>query len=175
VTAAAAGRRPAAVLVGAPGAGKTTVGRLLAQRLATGFRDTDTDVEERTGMSVADIFLDHGEDAFRALERDAVAAALAEHDGVLALGGGAVLDPATRISLRGHRVVHLDVGVGDAVTRVGLARGRPLLVEAPRSRLAAMLRARAPLYAEVAAAVVDTTGRTPEEVVDMIEKLVVGP
>nr|WP_131747618.1 shikimate kinase [Frankia sp. Cppng1_Ct_nod] len=165
-------RRPIVVLVGPPGAGKTTIGQLLARRCGAGFRDTDGDVEVHAGMSVADVFVERGEDYFRALERDAVARALAEHDGVLALGGGAVLDPATRALLRGHTVVHLDVGISDAVKRVGLARDRPLLVEAPRTKMAAMLRARAPLYAEVASAVVSTAGRTPEEVVELVEKLV---
>ncbi|WP_250284811.1 shikimate kinase [Frankia sp. CiP1_Cm_nod2] len=169
--AAARVRRPVVVLVGPPGSGKTTVGRLLARRLEVAFRDTDADVEARAGRSVADIFVELGEEHFRALERDAVARALAGHDGVLALGGGAVLDAATRQALRGHTVVHLDVGVHDAVARVGLARDRPLLVEGPRTRIAAMLRARAPLYAEVAAAVVDTVGHTPEEVVGLVEKL----
>ncbi|WP_239394578.1 shikimate kinase [Frankia sp. CiP3] len=175
IVAVEGGRRPLVVLVGPPGSGKTTVGQLLARRLGTSFRDTDTDVELRAGMPVADIFVERGEEAFRALERDAVARALTGHDGVLALGGGAVLDAATRASLRGQRVVHLDVGVSDAVARVGLARDRPLLVEAPRTRIAAMLRARAPLYAEVAAAVVDTAGRTPEEVVELVEQSVVRP
>ncbi len=163
---------PIVVLVGAPGAGKTTVGSLLAARLGVPFHDADADVEATAGMSVSDIFIEQGEDTFRELERAAVAAALVDHSGVLAVGGGAVLDPATRAALRGHRVVHLEVGVSDAARRVGLSRDRPLLVEGPRTKIAAMLRVRAPLYAEVATAAVATNGRTPEEVVDMVEKLV---
>jgi shikimate kinase len=166
---------PRAVLVGPPGAGKTTVGQLLADRWGVTFRDTDADVERTAGMSVSDIFVTEGEERFRELERAAVAAALESHDGVLALGGGAVLDPATRAALAGHTVVHLNVGSSDAAKRVGLARDRPLLIEAPRTRLAAMLRERAPLYAEVATNVVDTSGRTPEDVAesvaDAIEKV----
>ena len=77
---------PVAVLVGAPGAGKTTVGRLLAQRLGVTFRDTDEDIEATAGMPVSDIFVESGEETFRELERAAVRRALAEHDGVLALG-----------------------------------------------------------------------------------------
>src|SRR5260370_34242687 len=84
------------VLVGPPGAGKTTVGQLVAARLAVPFRDTDTDVAHRAGKPGLDIFVDDGEEAFRALEREAVAAALAEHPGVLALGGGAVPAQPTR-------------------------------------------------------------------------------
>jgi shikimate kinase len=167
--------RPVVVLVGPPGAGKTTVGSLLAARLGVPLRDADADVEAAAGMTVADIFIEHGEERFRALERAAVVAALEGHSGVLAVGGGAILDPATRTDLRGHRVVHLDVGVTDATRRVGLARDRPLLVEGPRAKIAQMLRARAPLYAEVATAAVDTSGRTPEEVTQMIEDLLAEP
>jgi shikimate kinase len=162
--------RPRAVLVGPPGAGKTTVGELLAERLGVTFRDTDADVERTAGMSVSDIFVTEGEDHFRALERAAVAAALATHPGVLALGGGAVLDPATRAALAGHAVVYLAVGPADAAKRVGLARDRPLLIEAPRTRLAAMLRERAPHYVEVASITVDTSGREPAEVADAVRK-----
>ncbi|WP_462186058.1 MULTISPECIES: shikimate kinase [unclassified Frankia] len=159
---------PMVVLVGAPGAGKTTVGTQLARRWGVGFRDTDADIEAALGTTVADIFLDHGEEYFRLAERRAVAAALADHRGVLALGGGAVLDAETRTLLAGHRVVYLEVGVSDAVRRVGLARDRPLLVEGPRTRLAALLRARRPLYAEVATVVIDTAGHEPDEVTDQV-------
>ncbi|MBL7502202.1 shikimate kinase [Frankia sp. CNm7] len=158
--------RPVAVLVGAPGAGKTTIGQLVADRLGVTLRDTDTDVEATFGMSVSDIFIEKGEEAFRAAERAAVAAALAEHPGILALGGGAVLADETRAALAGHTVVYLEVDVSDAAHRVGLARDRPLLIEAPRARLAALLRERRPLYAEVATVVVDTAGRGPQEVAD---------
>jgi shikimate kinase len=162
------GTRPVVVLVGAPGSGKTTVGRLLADRWGVPFRDTDADVEFSVGMSVADVFISRGEEFFRAAESAAVAAALTGHPGVLALGGGAVLDQATRTALRGHTVVHLEVGVSDALRRVGLARDRPLLVEAPRARLAALLKARRPLYAEVATLVVDTAGRPLAAVADAV-------
>nr|MCU0266047.1 AAA family ATPase [Actinomycetes bacterium] len=124
---------PVVVVVGPPGAGKTTVGRLVAERLGVAFRDTDTDVEAAAGASVADVFVTEGEAGFRALERTAVAAALADHDGVLALGGGAVLDPGTRDRLVGRTVVFLDVGVADAARRVGFNRDRPLLLGNPRA------------------------------------------
>ena len=155
---------PQLVIVGPPGAGKTTVGRLLADTLGGTLRDTDADVEEVAGKPISDIFIDDGEAAFRALERDAVARALAEHGGVLALGGGAVIDPQTRERLREHHVVFLDVGLADAASRVGLNRDRPLLIGNPRAQLKRLLDERRPLYVEVATITVNTAGRTPDEV-----------
>lgn len=152
------------VLVGPPGAGKTTVGRLAADKLGLAFRDTDSDVEAVAGKPISDIFIDDGEPAFRELERSAVTAALAEHDGVLALGGGAVTNDHIRDLLRGHRVVFLDVSLTDAASRVGLNRERPMLVGNPRAQLRKLLEARRPRYEEVAAVTVDTTGRSPDDV-----------
>jgi shikimate kinase len=161
---------PLLVLVGPPASGKTTVGTAVAAALGAGFRDTDADVEAAAGATVADLFVQQGEPHFRALEERAVARALAEHDGVLALGGGAVLSAATRELLVGHArhggtVVHHDVDVHDAARRAGLSRDRPLLAVNPRAMLRTMLEQRAPLYAEVATATVATQGRTPEDVV----------
>lgn len=156
------------MLVGAPGAGKTTVGRLLAARLGVAFHDTDDDVERAAAKPINEIFLDDGESAFRALEREAVSVALARHDGVLALGGGAVTDSGTRSLLSTHRVVFLDVGLADAASRIGLNRDRPLLLGNPRAQLKRLLDERRPVYIEVATATVDTAGRTPEQVVDEV-------
>jgi shikimate kinase len=158
------------VLVGPMGAGKTTVGRILAHRWGVAVRDTDADVEAAAGKSVQDIFVDDGEAAFRALEKAAVATALSEHDGVLSLGGGAVLDPGTRALLAGQPVVFLRVGLADASRRVGLGQGRPMLLGNVRSRIKALLDERAPVYESVAALVVDTDGRTPAEVATEIEE-----
>jgi shikimate kinase len=156
---------PVVVLVGPPGAGKTTVGTAVAEALGVGFRDTDADVVSSSGRSVSDIFLLDGEDEFRRLEAEAVTAALTEHDGVLALGGGAVLAEATRELLAGHVVVFLDVGLADAVHRVGMARDRPLLLGNPRGQLLAMLNQRRPIYESVAKLTVVTDSRTADEVV----------
>ncbi len=163
---------PVLVLVGPPGSGKTAVGELAAERLGVAFRDTDADVERDAGRSVSDIFVEDGEEEFRRLEAAAVDRALSEHAGVLALGGGAVLDPATRERLAGQRVVFLDVGLSEAAERVGFARSRPLLVVNPRAELKRMLDARRPVYEAVATAVVGTDGRSVEQVVADVVALV---
>lgn len=156
------------VLVGAPGAGKTTVAAELSARLGLPVRDTDADIVAATGREIADIFLDDGEEAFRALEADAVATALKEHDGVVSLGGGAVLDPTTRDRLASHRVVFLDVSLAAASRRVGLGTGRPLLLGNVRSRLKALLDERRALYLSVADHVIVTDELSPAEVADRI-------
>nr|WP_051217851.1 shikimate kinase [Nocardioides insulae] len=152
------------------GAGKTTVGRILAQRWGVTLRDTDLDIEAAAGKTVQDIFVEEGEAAFRERERDAVAVALAEHEGVLSLGGGAVLDPSTQERLVGHDVVMLRVGLSDAVKRVGLESGRPLLLGNVRGRIKQLLDERAPIYEATATVIVDTDGLGPGEVADAIEK-----
>jgi shikimate kinase len=156
------------VLVGVPGSGKTTVGMLLAERLGVPFRDTDHDIEVAEGTPVPDIFVDSGEEHFRALERAAVARALEEHDGVLALGGGAVLDAGTRELLRAQPTVWLQVGASSGAHRVGLDVPRPVLLGNVRGRLMTLLAERGPLYAEVARLQVDTEGRAPEQVADLV-------
>jgi len=156
------------VIIGPMGAGKTTVGGLVAERLGRSLRDTDHDVEETAGRTISEIFVDDGEAAFRALERAAVADALATHDGVLSLGGGAVLDPGTRDLLAGHDVVFLRVGLSDAVKRVGLGSSRPLLLGNVRSRIKALLDERTSIYESVATLTIETDGREPVEIADEI-------
>lgn len=158
------------MLVGPPGAGKTTVGQRLATLLGTTFRDTDQDIVASVGKPIAEVFIDDGEEHFRDLERAAVATALQEHDGVLSLGGGAVLDEQTRDLLKGHVVALLHVDLGNAASRVGLNRDRPVLALNPRAQLKVLLEQRMPLYREVARITVDTNGRRPQEVVDELAK-----
>ena len=160
--------KPVAVLVGPPGAGKTSVGRALATRLGVEFRDTDADVEARAGKSIADVFVDDGEDVFRALETEALAHVLEASDGVVSLGGGVVMRPANREMLASHTIVWLDVTLSEAVRRVGMGTTRPLLMGNVRGRLMELMAERAPIYAGLATLRVDTTGQTIDAIVDAI-------
>lgn len=162
---------PRAIFVGAPGAGKSTVGRRVAERLGTPFADSDALIEKRAGKSVAEIFIDDGEAEFRRLEREEVARALEDFHGVLSLGGGAILDPQTRSALRDQRVVWLQVDLSHATSRVGMNSARPLLLGNVRGTMLAMLEQRTPLYAEVASDIVDTNGRGVKDVVGQVVTL----
>lgn len=156
---------PRMVLVGPPGAGKTTTGRVIAATLGCDYRDVDDDIVAAAGKSVPDIFTSDGEEVFRGLEERSVAAALTDHPGVLGLGGGAVLSERTRGLLSGHTVVFCNVGLSEGVRRTGLSTGRPLLAGVnPRATFRAMLEARLPLYREVATVEVATDGRSQEQV-----------
>jgi shikimate kinase len=164
----AAPAAPVVVLVGPMGVGKSTVGHLLAGRLQAGYRDTDDDIEAEQGRTISEIFVDDGEAAFRALEKQAVRRAVTGHTGVLSLGGGAILDADTRALLAGLRVVYLSMDVEEAVRRTGLNVARPLLAVNPRKQWRELMEARRHLYEEVATAVVPTDGRTPEEVTQAV-------
>ncbi|WP_299036572.1 shikimate kinase [uncultured Pseudokineococcus sp.] len=160
------------VLVGFLGAGKTTVGRLLADRLHLPFRDADHVLVDRAGRSVAEIFSTEGEPAFRALEHTVVTDLLEGPDVVLALGGGAVEHEGTARALAdlprrrpGAQVVHLQVSLAEARARVGDDRGRPMLA---RPDLDAVHARRVPGFSAVATLEVATAGLTPAEVVDAV-------
>lgn len=157
---------PKAVLVGLPGSGKSTIGRRLAKALGVGLLDTDVAIEQRTGRSIADIFATDGEQEFRRIEEDVVRAALADHDGVLSLGGGAVTSPGVRAALAGHTVVYLEISAAEGVRRTGGNTVRPLLAGPDRAeKYHALMAKRAPLYRRVATMRVDTNRRNPGAVV----------
>lgn len=155
---------PRVVLIGPPGSGKSTVGAVLANVLGVAFHDTDAAIETAQGCSIADLFLAEGEPHFRALERAEVARALQDEDGVLALGGGAPLDPASQAALAAHTVVFLDVGIADAARRIGFDRSRPLLAVNPRGTWVRLMNERRPVYERLATHVVDTAVRAPEAI-----------
>ena len=163
---------PRAVLVGLPGAGKSTTGRRLAKRLGVAFADSDDLVQSRAGATVSEIFASAGEAAFRGAEREAVAAALLRFDGVLALGGGAILADSTRAALAetGVPVVLLSADLATLAERLGPAEDRPLLAGDVSARLAELAAAREPLYREVATLVIDTGALSTNEVAVAIER-----
>lgn len=165
---------PVAVIVGSPGAGKTSVGRRVAERLGVAFIDTDHVVEERAGRPIPDIFVNEGEEAFRALEAQAVGETLSASQGVVALGGGAVLRAETQQALAGCTVVWLKVGVPDAANRVGLNTARPLLLGNVRGTLGTLLEQRNPVYERLATVVVDTSGKSLRQVTDEVVAAVRG-
>ena len=163
------------VLVGPPGSGKTTVGTALADLLGVPLHDTDAAIEAAAGRTISDIFVDDGEPAFRSLERAEVARAVVEEPGVLSLGGGAPVDPATEQLLEGETVVFLDVGIADASKRVGFDQSRPLLAVNPRAAWVRLMNERRPLYERVATFRVDTAGRTPEDIAAEVAALLGEP
>lgn len=168
---------PVAVMIGPPGSGKSKVGRTLAAGLGVTIRDTDADIEAAAGKPVSEIFVDDGEPRFRELEREAVLTALAEHDGVLSLGGGAVMNPVTQDALEkytadGGQVVFLDVPLAIAAQRVGMNQARPLLLGNPRAQWQKLMTERRPTYERLATLTIVSSERPGERVAaEIIEAL----
>lgn len=159
---------PRAVLIGPPGSGKSTVAQSLGALWGVAVRDTDADIVEADGRDIPTIFVDSGEAEFRRLERLAVKQALAEHSGVLALGGGAVLDPATqddlsRYAREGGTVAYLEVSLAVATPRVGLDAARPLLAGSPRRRWQELMDERRGIYERLATVRVSTDVGSPDD------------
>ncbi|MDV7351895.1 shikimate kinase [Rhodococcus oxybenzonivorans] len=160
---------PKAVLVGPPGAGKSTIGRRLAQALDLPLFDTDAAVEEEAGRTIAEIFVEDGEPAFRALEEEIVRKAIESSEGIVSLGGGSILSERTRALLKGHTVIYLEISVGEGLKRTGTSTARPLLAGGdPREKYAELMRRRRPLYREVASIRIRTDGRSPARVVQQL-------
>ena len=161
---------PRVVLIGPPGAGKSSTGQALAELWETTLHDTDAAIEESAGKSISDIFIEDGEPAFRRLEEAAVAQALATQTGVVALGGGAIMSEATQELLAGHAVVFLDVTIADAAKRIGLDQSRPLLAVNPRASWNALMAVRRPVYTRLAQVTINTNGQTADEVAEQISE-----
>ena len=160
---------PKAVLIGLPGSGKSTIGRRLAKALNVTMLDTDVAIEQRTGRRIADIFATDGEKEFRRIEEEVVRAALAEHDGVVSLGGGAVTSPGVRAALAGQTVIFLEISAAEGVRRTGGSTVRPLLAGPDRAeKYRALMSQRVPLYRQVATIRVNTNRRNPGNVVRYI-------
>ncbi len=154
----------AVVLVGPPGAGKSTVGVLLAEQLGVPLRDTDADIEAAAGAPIADIFIDEGESGFREREASALSDALAAERAVVVVGGGAVTSEQGYRLMADEFVVYLSVGAAEAAKRVGITGARPLLLGNVRTRWTALMKEREPLYREVASRTIATDERTPDEI-----------
>ena len=159
----------AIAIIGAPGAGKSTVGQLLAQELGVEFVDVDAAIEADEQLSIADIFVTHGEPYFRQLEQTATAVAL-RNGGVVALGGGAIMNADTRAALKDHDVVWLECSISTATKRAGMDTARPLLLGNVRGRLIKLLNERTPLYRECATVTVNVDDRPPHQIVMDIRK-----
>jgi shikimate kinase len=156
---------PRAVLVGMPGSGKSTIGRRLAKALDVPLLDTDAKIVETTGRSIADIFVD-GEQEFRRIEAEVVRTALAEHTGVVSLGGGAITSPDVRAALAGHTVVYLEISASEGIRRTSGSTVRPLLAGGdPAEKFRRLMSERVPLYRKVATIRINTNRRNPGAVV----------
>ncbi len=157
-------------MIGPMGSGKTTIGQLLAAELKVAFRDTDHVIEEKSGRSVADIFLEDGEDEFRALEKKVLRDELLSDDTVLALGGGAPISMDAQSALRAiaSPVIYLDISLATVAPRIGFNRDRPLLLHNPRGQWQTLMEARRPIYESIADTIVDVNDKSESEIVDLI-------
>jgi len=156
------------VLIGIPGSGKTTIGRELAKKLDVDFIDTDREIEAKARKSVADIFIEDGENEFRSLERIVVLDSLKNCSGVVSLGGGSVIDPGVRQELGQHQTYWLQTSINSALKRTSANTNRPLLLESPRASLIRLLEQRTGFYESVAKRRIDTDNRNVKAVVDEI-------
>lgn len=162
-------RKPRVVLIGPPGAGKTTIGRRLAKELGVDLYDTDVGIELEAGRTIPEIFAADGEAEFRKIEERVVRRAILAERGVVSLGGGAILSRETRALLRNRMVVYLEISIGEGLKRTGSSKQRPLLNGSdPAAKYRELMRQRRPLYREVATIRVRTDGRSPARVVSQI-------
>jgi len=161
---------PRIILIGPMGSGKSTIGSLIAEKLNIPFRDTDAVVEQESGKSVYEIFLEDGEDKFRALEKLALRAELLTDNTVLALGGGAPISIDAQSALRaiGSPVIYLDISLSSVADRIGFNRDRPLLLHNPRGQWERLMQERRPIYESIADHIVDVNGKSREDIVEEV-------
>ena len=157
-------RGPVLILVGPPGSGKSTVGRLAAERLGVAFRDFDDDLERTHGLPAGELVVQLGREKFQESERELLTTLLPAFTGVLALGGGTPTAPGVPDLLEPYHVVFLDVDLEHLLRREGLVPLHPWLLPNPRAHLRELLNTRRPVYSQVAATTVPTSDRTPEDV-----------
>ena len=157
---------PRAVLIGPPGAGKSSVARQLGRILDCQVVDTDSVIEKKSGKTISEIFVEDGETKFREIEREVVLDEIKNNESVLALGGGSVLNAEIAQSLRDNSVpvIYLEVSISQAAPRVGFNKDRPLLTMNPRQQWLALMEVRRPIYEGLASFKVNTDNRKPAEV-----------
>ena len=158
---------PRVILIGPMGSGKTTIGSLLAEKLGLSFRDTDHLIEEQEGKTVSQIFLDQGEDAFRAIEKRVLREELLTDGTVLSLGGGAPISIDAQSALRAiaSHIIFLDISLSTVAPRIGFNRDRPLLLNNPRGQWQTLMEARRPIYEAIADATISVDDKSEEEIV----------
>ena len=162
------------VLIGPPGAGKSTIGKALAKEIATEFIDSDSEIERITGKKISDIFVEEGEAVFRKTEVEVVTALLDGFEGVIALGGGAPINTQIQETLTGVEfpVIFIDVSISQAANRIGFNKDRPLLLINPRQQWMNLMSERRPIYEKLASQTVNSDSQKPHEVAKLIsEKL----
>lgn len=162
---------PEVILIGPPGSGKSTIGKSLAKLLNLPFTDTDHLIEERAGKKISEIFVDEGESSFRAMEAEVVAQALDNHNGVLALGGGSIMNPISEALIASHSAlkVFLEVGIAQAAPRIGFNQDRPMLLVNPRQTWLNLMKVRRPIYERLADFTFSTDSKKPIDVAHEIE------
>ena len=162
------------VLIGPPGAGKSTIGKALAKELGTEFVDSDSEIERVVGKKISDIFVEEGEAVFRKTEVEIVSAILDKFEGVIALGGGAPINTQIQKALTGvdYPVIFIDVSISQAANRIGFNKDRPLLLINPRQQWVSLMNERRPVYEKLACQTVNSDSQKPHEVAKLIsEKL----